>query len=74
MEVKQKILEDCKSILRCHINKDKTDWDLWWRQVHAMDTKYVKYSQVEYEYMQLCLKWVFKVLEVIEGVELRWQS
>ena len=74
MELKQKILEDCRNILKCHINKDKTDWDLWWRQVHAMDAKYSKYDQLEYEYMQVCLKWIFKALQTIEGVELKWQS
>ena len=42
MEVKQKILADCKKILQCQVNKEQTDWDLWWRQVHAMDAKYVK--------------------------------
>lgn len=74
MEVKEKILRDCKEILKCHINKDKTDWDLWWRQVHAMDVKYAKYSQLEYEYMQVSLKWVFKALQTLEGVELKWQG
>lgn len=74
MEVKQKILSDCKKILQCHVNKEHTDWELWWKQVSAMDTKYVKYGQLEYEYMQVCLKWIFKALQTIEGTELRWQS
>ncbi len=74
MEVKQKILADCKKILQCQVNKEQTDWDLWWRQVHAMDAKYVKYSQLEYEYMQLCLKHIFRALQTLEGVELEWQS
>lgn len=74
MEIKEKILRDCKEILKCHVNKDATDWDLWWRQVHAMDVKYSKYSQCEYEYMQVCIKHIFKALQTIEGVELRWQK
>ena len=74
MEVKAKILEDCKKILQCQVNKESTDWDLWWRQVHAMDIKYRKYSQCEYEYMQVSIKWIFKALQTLEGVELTWQS
>lgn len=74
MEVKEKILSDCKKILQCHVNKEHTDWDLWWRQAHAMDVKYSKYSQLEYEYMQWCLKQIFKALQALEGVELEWQS
>ena len=74
MEVKEKILSDCKKILQCHVNKEHTDWDLWWRQAHAMDVKYAKYSQLEYEYMQWCLKQVLRALQALEGVELEWQS
>ena len=74
MEVKAKILEDCKKILQCQVNKESTDWDLWWRQVHAMDIKYRKYSQCEYEYMQVSIKWIFKALQTLEGVELTWHS
>ena len=74
MEIKEKILKDCKDILKCHVNKEATDWDLWWRQVHAMDVKYSKYSQCEYEYMQVSIKWMFKALQTLEGVELKWQK
>ena len=67
MEDKQQILNDCRKILKCHLDKDATDWDLFVRQVHAMDGKYLKRGQEAYKYMQQCVKVVANALQMVEG-------
>ena len=67
MGVIQKIIEDCEKILRCHMDKTAPDWELFVRQVNAMDRKYRKYGIDAYKYMQKCIKTVFQALQMIEG-------
>ena len=73
MDIKDKVLEDCRKILRCHIDKEQTDWDLWWRQVHAMDDKYQKHGEDVYRFMQRCIKDVFTALRSLERKEREWR-
>ena len=69
MELKEKVRKDCKDILLNQLNRDRTDWDLWWRQVHAMDCRYRKKGEEDYHFMQKTINAVFKVLQALEGEE-----
>ena len=68
MDYKEMILTDCRKILKSHMDREATDWDLWWDQVHAMDNKYKKRGEEVYRYMQACIKSIFKALQTLEGV------
>lgn len=67
MGIRQNIINDSTKILKCHLDKDAPDWDLFVRQVNAMDKKYKKHERAEYEYMQKCMKVVANTLQMVGG-------
>lgn len=67
MGIRQNIINDSTKILKCHLDKDAPDWDLFVRQVNAMDKKYKKHERAEYKYMQKCMKVVANALQMVGG-------
>ena len=69
MKSDEQLLVDLRKILKCHLDKDRVDWELWWEQVHAMDKKYKKRGPDIYKYMQWSMRNILKVFQSIEGEE-----
>ena len=66
MGVRENIKNDSARILRCHLDKDVPDWELFVRQVHAMDARYKTVEHTEYKYMQKCMKVIADALQMVE--------